>query len=314
MVDPDTFLTALYVMVDDLLSQIPLPAPRRRGPALALTHSEVVTLALYGQWAHFEGEAAFYRHADARLRGAFPRLPAHSQYNRAVRACHDAIVAVGQRLARLLDAATCAYEALDSTGVVTRNSKRRGHGWLDGQANKGWCTRLGWYHGLHLLVAVTPLGALTGFGLAPASVADQDLAESFFALRHGRHPAVPEVGRPADGVYVADTGFEGDARWHTWGLCVWRGGRLPAQTQAPARPALGPRPCAAPTPPAARLSRPSTTASWRPSAWSTSAPIPWRACAPAWPPRPACTTSACGSIHNSDALRSRSLISSSGHD
>ncbi len=216
MVDPDTFLTALYVMVDDLLSQIPLPAPRRRGPALALTRSEVVTLALYGQWAHFEGEAAFYRHADARLRGAFPRLPAHSQYNRAVRACHDAIVAVGQRLARLLDAATCAYEALDSTGVVTRNSKRRGHGWLDGQANKGWCTRLGWYHGLHLLVAVMPLGALTGFGLAPASVADQDLAESFFALRHGRHPAVPEVGRPADGVYVADTGFEGDARWHTW--------------------------------------------------------------------------------------------------
>jgi len=100
----------------------------------------VVTRALYGQWAHCEGEAAFYRHADAHLRGAFPRLPAHSQYNRTLRACHDAIVAVGVRLARLLDAATCAYEALDATGVVTRNSKRRGHGWLDGQATKGWCT------------------------------------------------------------------------------------------------------------------------------------------------------------------------------
>ncbi len=176
----------------------------------------MVTLALYGQWAHFEGERAFYRHAVAHLRDAFPRLPARSQYNRAVRACQDAIVAVGVRLAQLLDAATCAYEVLDATGVVTRNSKRRGRGWLDGQATKGWCTRLGWYHGLHLLVAVTPLGALTGFGLAPANVADQDLAESFFALRHTRNPAVPEVGRPADGVYVADTGFEGDARWHTW--------------------------------------------------------------------------------------------------
>ncbi len=53
-------------------------------------------------------------------------------------------------------------------------------------------------------------------GLAPANVADQDLAESFFAPRHARNPAVPEVGLPADGVYVADTGFEGDARWHTW--------------------------------------------------------------------------------------------------
>ena len=216
MIDPDTFLTAVYVTVDDLMSQLALPEPRRRGPALALSQSEEVTLALYGQWAHFGGEAAFYRHAAARLRGAFPRLPARSQYNRAVRACHAAIAAVGQRLAQMLDAATCAYEALDSTGVVTRHSKRRGHGWLDGRATKGWCTRLGWYHGLHLRTAVTPLGALTGFGLAPASVADQDLAETFFAARRVPQPGLPEAGAPADGVYVADTGFEGDERWHPW--------------------------------------------------------------------------------------------------
>ncbi len=216
MIDPDTFLTTLYVTVDDLLHQLSLPEPRRRGPALALSQSEVVTLTLYGQWAHFGGEAAFYRHAAARLRAAVPRLPARSQYNRAVRACPRAITAGGQRLARLLDATTCAYEALDSTGVVTRNSKRRGRGWLDGQANKGWCTRLGWYHGLHLLLAVTPTGAITGFGLAPASVADQDLAETFFAARCVPQPALPEVGAPAGGVYVADTGFEGDDRWHLW--------------------------------------------------------------------------------------------------
>lgn len=47
----------------------------------------------------------------AHRRDAFPRLPAHNQYNHAVRACHDAIVAVCQRLAHLLDAPTCAYEA-----------------------------------------------------------------------------------------------------------------------------------------------------------------------------------------------------------
>jgi len=45
------------------------------------------------------------------VRGAFPRLPACRPYNRTVRAYHDAIVAVGQRLARLRDAATCAYTA-----------------------------------------------------------------------------------------------------------------------------------------------------------------------------------------------------------
>jgi len=31
MIDPDTFLTQLYVMVDDLLSDQPLPEPRRPG-------------------------------------------------------------------------------------------------------------------------------------------------------------------------------------------------------------------------------------------------------------------------------------------
>jgi len=100
MIDPDTFLTQLYVMVDALLSDQPFPEPHRRGPALALT--------LYGQWAHFKGEPAFYRHAVAHLRDAFPHLPARSQYNRAVRACHDAIVAVSVRLAQLLDAPTGA--------------------------------------------------------------------------------------------------------------------------------------------------------------------------------------------------------------
>lgn len=228
MVEPNTFLTALYVMVDEVVSE--MAAPPRRGPAQRLARSEVVTLALYGQWAHFRGERAFYRHADRHLRGAFPRLPDRAQYNRCVRACHDTIAAVGQRLAGLLDAATCAYEALDSTGVVTRNSKRCKGGWLDGQANKGWCTRLGWYHGLHLLVAVTPCGAITGFGLAPASVADQDLAETFFAARRGQRCALPEAGAPARGVYVADTGFEGDDRWHTWA------GRYGAEVVCPPKP------------------------------------------------------------------------------
>ena len=87
MIDPDTFLTTLYVTVDDLLSELSLAEPRRRGPALALRQSAVVTLALDGQWAHVGGEAAFYRPAAAHLRAAFPRLPARRQDNRAVRAC-----------------------------------------------------------------------------------------------------------------------------------------------------------------------------------------------------------------------------------
>jgi hypothetical protein len=214
MVDPHTFLTALYTLVDDLVAG--LPGVRHPGPAAALTTSEVVTLALYGQWAQFRGERAFYRHARRSLRGAFPRLPDRGQYNRQVRRAHDAIVAVGQHLAWLLDAGSCPYEALDSMGVVTRNSKRRGRGWLPGVSQTGWCSRLGFFHGLHLLTSVTPAGAITGYGLTPTTVSDQARADTFLAARRTPQPRLPEVGRPASGVYVADTGFEGDAWWRRW--------------------------------------------------------------------------------------------------
>jgi hypothetical protein len=214
MVDPDTFLTTLYVMVDDLLGA--MPAVVQPGPAPALSPSEVVTLGLFGQWRHFADERAFYRYAGRHLRPAFPTLPHRSQYNRLLRRCHRALVAVGQSLAQLLDAPTCAYEVLDSLGVVTRNVKRRGRGWLAGQAAKGWCTRLGFFHGVHLLAAVTPLGAITGYGLTPTTVSDQARADTFLAARHTPQPGLPEVGASACNVYLTDTGFEGQTWWHRW--------------------------------------------------------------------------------------------------
>jgi hypothetical protein len=37
--------------------------------------SEVVTLAVFGQWSQFESERGFYRYAQRHLRSAFPTLP-----------------------------------------------------------------------------------------------------------------------------------------------------------------------------------------------------------------------------------------------
>src|SRR5205085_11611129 len=102
----------------------------------------------------FATERAFYRYAVQHLRAAFPTLPARSQYNRLVRRCHDALVAVGQHLAALRDGRTSPYEALDGMGVPIRNAQRRGSGWLAGQADIGRCTRVGWYGGLPGLTAL----------------------------------------------------------------------------------------------------------------------------------------------------------------
>jgi hypothetical protein len=215
MVDIDTFLTTLYVMVDDFCKTA-LPAESQPGPQAALSRSEVLTLAIFGQWQGFGSERGFYRYAQRHLRRAFPQLPTREQFNRQMRRHHDALVACWLHWVHLLAAQRCPYEALDSSGVPTRDAKRRGTGWLPGLADIGWSNRLGWYEGFHLLIAVNPVGVITGFGFGPASSKDQSLAETFFALRRHPHPGLPSVGAPALGPYVVDKGFEGRAHHATW--------------------------------------------------------------------------------------------------
>jgi hypothetical protein len=216
MVDVDTFLTTLYVMADDFC-KISLPPEPHPGPQAALSRSAVVTLALFGQWQSFGSERGFYRYAQRQLRGAFPALPTREQCNRQVRQQPAALVAFFLHLVRLLAAQRCPYEALDSSGVPTRDAKRRGAGWLPGLADIGWSNRLGWYEGFHVLLAVNPWGMSTGFGFGSASTKDPPLAETFFALRRQPHPGLASVGPLACGPSVVDKGFEGQANHQTWG-------------------------------------------------------------------------------------------------
>lgn len=214
MLDPDTFLTYLYVMADEFCKSRP-PARPAPGPAPALDRSEVVALALFGQWARFASERVFYRYAARHLRPAFPALPDRSQFNRLLRAQRDALAAFGHHLADLLGRAA-PYEALDGTAVPVRDAKRRGAGGRAGDADIGRGGRLGWYAGFHLLVATLPGGAISGFGFGPASAKEQALAEAFLALRRRPDPRCPGIGAPSGEPYVADNGFVGAARHRHW--------------------------------------------------------------------------------------------------
>lgn len=217
MIDTDTFLTTLYVMVGDFCKSR-FPEERHPGPAASLDRGEVVTLAIFGQWARFQSERDFYRYARRHLRCAFPSMPFREQFNRLLRRYHDAIVAFSEHLAELMDARHCAYQALDSSAVPSRDAKRRGAGWLAGQADIGWSNSIGWYEGFHLLMSVNPQGVVTGFCFAPASTKDQVLAEHFFAFRHRPHPRLTTLGRPTQGYYLVDKGFQGKAHHQRWYL------------------------------------------------------------------------------------------------
>jgi hypothetical protein len=224
MIDGDTFITILYVMVDDFCQQ-QLPAePKRPGPQPSLSRSEVITLALFGQWSRFGSERGFYRWVRHHLLAAFPTLPDRAQFNRLVRSQHDAIVAFDRFVLAETEPLYGIYELVDSTAAPTRDAKRRGAGWLAGQADIGWSNRLGWYEGFHVLCAIMPSGLITGFGFGSASTQDHKLLETFLAARAFPQAGLASVGPTFEQTYIADKGFAGartHQRWyHEFGAVV----------------------------------------------------------------------------------------------
>src|SRR3712207_4456377 len=73
MLDVDTFLTALYVIVDDFC-QSHRSKSKRLGPKASLSESEVLTLATFVRFSRFTSERDFYSYAKSNPRGAFPTL------------------------------------------------------------------------------------------------------------------------------------------------------------------------------------------------------------------------------------------------
>ena len=120
MVDVDTFLTTLYVMVDDFC-KTSLP-PRPSWPAAALSRSETVTLA-FGQWQGFGSERGFYRYASATVSCLPPTAYARAVQPAGAPALRGPGGLFSVSWGRLLAAQHCLYEALDSSGIPTRDAK-----------------------------------------------------------------------------------------------------------------------------------------------------------------------------------------------
>jgi hypothetical protein len=216
MIDVDTFLITVYVMADDFCKEQNLRKPRHAGRKPLLTESEVITLLVFEQAYSFRSERDFYRYASRNLRSYFPNLPDRAQFNRLARNTFRTLAAFWHHHVRgLMSTQPCLYEIVDTVGIPVRNLKRRGRGWLAGEANIGWSTHLGWFMGFRILFASSPNGIITGFGFGQASAKDQPLAETFLAARR-----FPELGLPCTGsytdLYFMDTGFHGHKNHHHW--------------------------------------------------------------------------------------------------
>ena len=137
-VDLDTFLVALYTIVDEVYQRRVAPQrPRRRGRRPDLSDSEVVTLTICEQW-HGRSERGFVRFARQYWRGYFPRLLDQSSFNRRVRDLTGVLTQLVPLVADDLGAALAPYQVVDGVGMpLARRSRGIRHRQFGDEAGIG---------------------------------------------------------------------------------------------------------------------------------------------------------------------------------
>jgi hypothetical protein len=205
MLDLDSFLVSLYVLVDDWWKLEHSSEPPRAGRPALLTDPEVITLAILAQWPRFRSERDFWRFAQAHLRSYFPNLCSQSQLNRRVRSVEPELRDFQRAVARTLCDVSEVYHVLDTTlipAIVRVRASRKGL--FAGQATFGRsASKTEWVYGFKVALSVSPEGVICAFGLAEAASDDRPIGE-FLIIEDSQE------------VYLADKGFTGvqwERRW-----------------------------------------------------------------------------------------------------
>jgi hypothetical protein len=222
MLDLDSFLVSLYVLVDDWWQEHhPASVPNKPGRPALLSDPEVITLAILAQWPRFRSERDFWRFAHAHLRPYFPNLCSQSQLNRRVRSVEPDLRHFQRALARTLCGASEVYHVLDTTlipAIVRVRASRKGL--FAGQATFGRsASKTEWVYGFKVALSVSPQGVICAFGLAEASSEERPIGEYLIIEdSHDAYLAYPRASRASSG---SDAGRISTGHW-------WR--RLPRTT------------------------------------------------------------------------------------
>lgn len=240
--DLETFLTALYVTVDDLYqSHIRPQMPASGGPPAHMSDSEVLCLGLAAQWRSgvpWKSERGLLRYVRKHLRYLFPTLLSQSAFNRRLRRLWGAFIviqdAVAERLATAQD-----FDVMDGFPIPVAHGARSFHpGWLAEIARIGKGGNDRYFYGIRMMMVISCQGVATGWTLASGNVQERWLAELLFSTRAGRpqvqgprHPdthqpqltpptdwmaPVPSCGTASHKPVMTDSGFRGDDWLKHW--------------------------------------------------------------------------------------------------
>lgn len=200
LADLDSLLTALYVLVDDLL-----PARSGAGRRPKITDAELITLAVAQVFLGCHSERRFLRFARQRLGHLFPYIPKQPGYNKRLRALAPRICLAINHLARTSPSFCDRLRLLDSTPVpcgASRETVKRSE--LAGWAAYGWCaSHSRYFWGLRLYLLCAPDGMPIYFCLAPANEPEREVAAAM--LERARREGLLS----GEEIVIGDKGFAG---------------------------------------------------------------------------------------------------------
>ncbi|MGH2945305.1 MAG: IS982 family transposase [Solirubrobacteraceae bacterium] len=200
LADLDDLLTALYVLVDDLL-----PARRGAGRRPRITAAELITLSVAQILLQCHSERRFLRLARKQLGHLFPYIPKQPGYNKRLRSLAPEICQIIEHLARISPSFCDRLRLLDSTPVPcgqSRETRKRSE--LAGWAAYGYCaSHSRYFWGLRLYLLCAPDGMPISFCLAPANEPEREIAAAM--LDRARREGL----LTGQEIIVGDKGFAG---------------------------------------------------------------------------------------------------------
>jgi len=244
--DLDTFLTQLYVWIDDWYkTEMAQQMQRHAGPACKMSDSEVLTVAIAGQWrvgVPWQSERGVVRYMLKHGQTWFPQMLQKSQFNARVRCLWAALVRLQQGCSAWLETADDLYECVDCTELpscsLAQAASKNRH-WVGGQLGRGG-NNGGWFYGEQLLLSVSATGAVRGWLVGLAAIDDRWMMEALLSTRQKRmqligpelsdkkryqihltpsiHTFSPSICAGYDRAlpYLVDQGFNGDRWVHHW--------------------------------------------------------------------------------------------------
>jgi len=244
MLDLDTFIIIVYVLVDDWYREHLAPYKSNRGRPARLSDSEMLTLAILSEWragVSWQSERSFLRYMHRHYSEWFPHLPQRSAFNERKRYLFGVLLQLQRALADQLSGVDDLYECVDClplpAGTLGQYQRDHGHWLWESTIGRG---PQGWFWGDHLLAAIRPCGVVSGWLVGAAHINDRWLLEAFLSTRAGYPqlmgpPPRPRAGHkaqitppvgfigagcavgPASGRdYLADQGFNGERWRHHW--------------------------------------------------------------------------------------------------